>query len=73
MAVKGNINPTLFLPNHVGALAAACRATLQSAPARGFILSTGCLVPRDSTGEAFTVMAAAMDTKGPTCSPKQQR
>ena len=77
MGLKGNVNPMLFLPENVDRLADACETTIRSAPPRGFILSTGCLVPRDSTPKAFAVMAAAcgaaQSRKGPPCSPKQQR
>ena len=59
MALKGNVNPMLFLPNNAGRLAEACEAAKRLAPTRGFILSTGCLVPRDSTPEAFRIMAGA--------------
>jgi uroporphyrinogen-III decarboxylase len=68
MCVKGNISPLLFLPKNMEGLAAACEATRRlAARARGFILSTGCLVPRDSTVEAFHIMArASSDEKGLT-------
>jgi len=60
MCLKGNINPLLFLPGNADRLAAACQITRHTAArARGFILSTGCLVPRDSAREAFQVMARA--------------
>ena len=61
MALKGNVNPMLFLPNNTGRLAEACEAAKRLAPQRGFILSTGCLVPRDSAPEAFRIMAEACD------------
>jgi uroporphyrinogen-III decarboxylase len=61
MCLKGNIDPLLFLPVNVNGLAAACAATRQAAPASGFILSTGCLVPRDATPAAFAIMAQAKD------------
>ena len=60
MCVKGNINPLLFLPDGVERLAAACEETKRPAAALpGFVLSTGCLVPRDSIRRAFEIMAAA--------------
>ena len=59
--VKGNVNPQLFLPDKLPELAEACRIAIRDAEgARGFILSTGCLVPRDSTRVAFDVMARAV-------------
>jgi uroporphyrinogen-III decarboxylase len=58
MSVKGNINPLLFLPENLERLPAACEETLRTAAGvKGFILSTGCLVPRDAAREAFDVMA----------------
>jgi uroporphyrinogen-III decarboxylase len=73
MGLKGNVNPMLFLPDGACRLADACETTRRSAPSRGFILSTGCLVPRDSTGEAFAIMAAAcaaaQPEKGLPCPP----
>jgi uroporphyrinogen-III decarboxylase len=58
LCVKGNINPMLFLPGKSDELAAACQAACREARrAKGFILSTGCLVPRDSAQEAFMVAA----------------
>ncbi len=59
MALKGNINPMLFLPQNIARLAEACEVAKREAPPRGFLLSTGCLVPRDSTPEAFAIMARA--------------
>ena len=59
MSLKGNVNPMLFLPNNAGRLAEACETAKRLAPERGFILSTGCLVPRDSAPEAFRIMARA--------------
>ena len=58
VAVKGNINPVLFLAGHQDALTASCRRAIEAARGRaGFILSTGCLVPRDSSLEAFQIVA----------------
>ena len=58
--LKGNISPLLFLPGSADRLAAACQITRHiAARARRFILSTGCLVPRDSAREAFQIMARA--------------
>jgi uroporphyrinogen decarboxylase len=58
MCVKGNVNPLLFLPGRSADLAEACIAACRDAQgAHGFILSTGCLVPRDSVREAFDVTA----------------
>jgi MtaA/CmuA family methyltransferase len=57
MCVKGNVNPLLFLPGNMHQLASACAEAKRVASGlRGFILSTGCLVPRDSTADAFEVM-----------------
>ena len=58
ISLKGNINPMLFLRENVHQLASACETTLRVANALpGHILSTGCLVPRDSCREAFGIMA----------------
>jgi uroporphyrinogen-III decarboxylase len=58
ISLKGNLNPILFLPDNVRQLASACETTLRIANAhRGHILSTGCLVPRDSCREAFNIAA----------------
>ena len=64
LCLKGNINPTLFLPGNEQELRVAS-ATCKRAVGRtsGFILSTGCLVPRDSSREAFNVMARAALTE----------
>lgn len=60
MCLKGNISPMLFLPGNVADLASACEETLRVAAGMpNFILSTGCLVPRDSCREAFETMARA--------------
>jgi uroporphyrinogen-III decarboxylase len=60
MVLKGNINPGLFLPGHDPALAEACEQTkILGRQTPGFILSSGCLVPRDSTPRAFEIMAKA--------------
>ena len=60
MCVKGNLNPLLFLPENQAGLAHACAETQRvAAPLRRFILSTGCLVPRDASPEAFEIMARA--------------
>ncbi len=72
MSVKGNVSPLLFLPENVYRLGAACRQTVRAAAGmRGFILSTGCLVPRDATREAFGVMARALECGDP--SPAEAR
>ncbi|MBN1836259.1 MAG: hypothetical protein JW820_10440 [Spirochaetales bacterium] len=58
MAVKGNIDPGLFLPGAEARLQAACRQAIDTAYGRkGFILSTGCLVPRDSSLRGFEIVA----------------
>jgi uroporphyrinogen-III decarboxylase len=58
ISLKGNLNPILFLPDNVHQLASACETTLRIANAlAGHILSTGCLVPRDSCREAFDIAA----------------
>jgi uroporphyrinogen-III decarboxylase len=68
VSLKGNLNPILFLPDNVNQLAAACEATLQTANAMpGHILSTGCLVPRDSCREAFDVMARCCNATEGAC------
>lgn len=60
MCLKGNVNPLLFLPENVARLPAACDAARQlAAGRRGFILSTGCLVPPGAAAGAFDVMARA--------------
>lgn len=60
VSLKGNISPLLFLRENVDRLAAACEATRQAARGlKGFIMSTGCLVPRDSVPEALWIMARA--------------
>ena len=58
VAVKGNINPRLFLPGYREQLEQSCREARDIGGQRpGFILSTGCLVPRDSSVESFDIMA----------------
>ena len=58
LCLKGNINPLFFLPGKGKELKTACETARRiAAPARSFILSTGCLVPRDSVREAFSIMA----------------
>jgi len=58
MGLKGNLDPLLFLPENQSRLVPACRQTRRiAASAEGFILSTGCLVPRDSCREAFWTLA----------------
>ncbi len=58
LTVEGSIDPTLFLPPNIAGLAGACAHTKRMAnPAPGFILSTGCFVPRDAALEAFWVFA----------------
>jgi len=58
VAVKGNINPQLFLPGFGEQLEQSCREARDIGGEKpGFILSTGCLVPRDSSVEAFHIMA----------------
>jgi uroporphyrinogen decarboxylase len=62
MCLKGNINPLFFLPANIHQLAPACaEAKRVAAGLKGFILSTGCLVPRDSVVEAFEVMRRECD------------
>jgi uroporphyrinogen-III decarboxylase len=63
MCLKGNVDPRLCLPGRADELAAACRAALNAVGSvRGLILSTGCLVPRDSTPAAFFTMANVSGT-----------
>ncbi len=58
VAVKGNINPTLFLPGQEETLRQACIEAKSIAGNRdGFIMSTGCLVPRDASAGSFQIMA----------------
>jgi hypothetical protein len=58
VAVKGNINPRLFLSGFADELKNSCLdAKTVAADRTGFIMSTGCLVPRDSTTESFHIMA----------------
>ncbi len=60
MCVKGNVNPLFFLPGNLHLLPAACVEALRvAAGLQGFILSTGCLVPRDSAVEGFEMMRQA--------------
>ena len=62
ICIKGNIDPLLFLSGKSVALVEACKATLRSVgESRSFILSTGCLVPRDATRNAFDIMARVCD------------
>ncbi len=57
ITIKGNINPGLFLPGRSEELERACRDTIAVAKnLNNFIFSTGCLVPRDSSKEAFYTM-----------------
>jgi uroporphyrinogen-III decarboxylase len=68
MCVKGNINPLLLLSENVHRLVAACETAKQVArDAAGFILSTGCLVPRDATANAFEIMACACGLRPAQC------
>jgi len=65
MCLKGNLSPMLFLPENRSRLAEACRETrLVAVAAEGFILSTGCLVPRDSCRDAFVTVAEACSSDG---------
>jgi uroporphyrinogen-III decarboxylase len=65
MCLKGNVNPLFFLPSNLHRLPAAClEACRAAAGLKGFILSTGCLVPRDSAAVAFEVMRRACRTPG---------
>jgi len=58
IAVKGNINPTLFLSGCEAELITQTKAAVQDVKGKpGAILSTGCLVPRDSLPEAFKIFA----------------
>lgn len=60
MCLKGNLSPLLFLPENLARLPGECAASAAAAvSAKGFILSTGCLVPRDSAVEAFQIVAQA--------------
>jgi uroporphyrinogen decarboxylase len=60
MCFKGDVSPLLFLSENLGRLPAArAEAVRVAAGLPGFILSTGCLVPRDSAVEAFAVMRRA--------------
>jgi len=59
LTIKGNIDPSLFLPGRNPQLRQACeQIRLAVPPDHPFIISTGCLVPRDSSPEAFTRVAA---------------
>lgn len=58
ITIKGNIDPTLFLGGRQDALRKSCRHALMVAgQTDGFILSTGCLVPRDATVESFEIVS----------------
>ncbi len=60
VAVKGNINPVLFLAGKEEELGQAARRAVDAGRGKpGFILSTGCLVPRDSSVRAFDIFAEA--------------
>jgi uroporphyrinogen-III decarboxylase len=60
LCLKGNISPLLFLAGNERPLEEACQRALKPVKrAGGFIMSTGCLVPRDSTKEAFRIFARA--------------
>lgn len=62
LALKGNINPLLFLPGQGAELREACLRTVSTAKhCPGFLLSSGCLVPRDSDPSAFEVFARAAE------------
>ncbi len=64
VAVKGNINPTLFLPGREEGLYRACVEAKSIAGKKdGFIMSTGCLVPRDASAESFQIMAEQCSSK----------
>ncbi len=64
VAVKGNVNPTLFLPGREEALRQACAEAKKVAGKRnGFIMSTGCLVPRDAAEGSFQIMAQLCSNK----------
>jgi uroporphyrinogen-III decarboxylase len=66
VCLKGNVNPLFFLPSNLHLLPAACaEARRAAAGLKGFILSTGCLVPRDSAAEAFEVMWQACSGADP--------
>jgi uroporphyrinogen decarboxylase len=68
VSLKGNIHPILFLPGNVRQLASACEQTKRiAAGLPGLILSTGCLIPRDSCREAFEIMARACGAAGRIC------
>jgi uroporphyrinogen decarboxylase len=57
ITIKGNINPGLFLPGNSVELKKACEQAVKAIRhSQSFILSTGCLVPRDSDKEAFYTM-----------------
>jgi len=58
VAVKGNINPRLFMKGFSEELKQSCLQAKDIAADRiGYIMSTGCLVPRDSATESFHIMA----------------
>jgi len=58
VAVKGNINPRLFMEGFSEELKQSCLQAKDIAADRiGYIMSTGCLVPRDSATESFHIMA----------------
>lgn len=62
ISIKGNINPSLFLSNRLEDLKDACSALKgKTKNLPGFIMSTGCLVPRDSDPRAFTIMKEHCD------------
>jgi uroporphyrinogen-III decarboxylase len=58
VTVKGNINPRLFMKGYSEELKQSCLQAKDIAQDRiGYIMSTGCLVPRDSVTESFHIMA----------------
>jgi uroporphyrinogen-III decarboxylase len=60
VAVKGNINPVLFLAGNEEDLKEAAHRAVDTGKGNlGFIMSTGCLVPRDSSIKAFDIFAKA--------------
>jgi len=61
ICLKGNLNPMELLTKSAPEIESACAALIRGAP-RPFVLSTGCLVPRDTPPENVEAMISASKT-----------